>query len=1083
MKKYLTWKLLTILVVTLFLGFFDLPGNIQTKILPFTPQAIQKTKISLGLDLQGGSQLDYKIDLRKVKEADKESIIEGVQEVIEKRVNRLGVAEPNIYKAEFAGESHIIVELAETATVTEEDVLTYLGASKSIDELTDDEKKFVSLEKAKKTVGKTIQLEFKEEKQEIDPQEKDKIRENAQKTLDRIKKGSAFSVIGQEEQQAYPEKVRYETVSYTFEDDLDGKTKEALKKLKTGDSTQTLLESTGNFVINEKGEAVQETGLAILKLLDKKEEVKNKKEVDVSHILISYAGLESADAAITRTDEEAYELAKEIIKKLKNGADFAEQAKSYSDDKSNKDIGGKLDTPVTGSGTYVYDFEQAALKLEKDEDLSDITKTQFGYHIIKANEIKTDVKQTQYKYDKIEFSTKPDSWKETGLTGEHFVRADVQLDNFFQPYVTIQFNDEGAKLFEEITGRNVNKKIAIFVGGEFISSPTVNEKISGGNAQITGQFTNDEAKALARDLNTGAIPAPIVLTGEYTIGATLGSEALSKSLWAGFIGIIFVMLFMILYYRLPGLIASGTLIVYGAIFLFLLKSHLHLGLALVISLAIFGYIVLKIVNSKEPGWEKFLSFVLACIGFFFLTFLLKTGVVVTLAGVAAIIMSFGMAVDANVLIFERMKEELREGKTLGAAIDAGFDRAWSSIRDSNFSTLLTCAILFYFGSSVIRGFAFNLSVGIVVSMFTAVIITKTLLYGFVGKRIASNLKAFGVREKKEGGKIDFIKRSKTWLTIAGTLTGISIIAIITFGLNLGLDFTGGALIEFKFSEPVTKEVLSTTMKAAAKEINAEGISVVEKDVPPSTGSGIQLSESKDQESVIDLSTLQITASNENSFIIKTKYMTSYQHDKLVDKMQKTLPSFTEPRFTTIGPTIGNTLLQKALIAIILAVVMMIIYIAFAFRKIPKEVNAWRAGVCAIVALIHDVLVTTGLFAILGKFLDVEIDALFITALLTVLGYSVNDTIVVFDRLRENLLHSSDSGKGISETTNFALNQTLGRSLNTTMTTIIALLAILIFGSPSIFYFVLALTFGIFTGAYSSIFIASPLLILWSNRRK
>ncbi|MEK7547890.1 MAG: protein translocase subunit SecF [Patescibacteria group bacterium] len=1080
MKKYLTWKLLAILVVTLFLGFFDLPGNIQTKIIPFTPKSIQETKVNLGLDLQGGSQLDYKIDLRKVKEADRQSIIEGVQGVIEKRVNRLGVAEPNIYKSDFAGESHIIVELAETATVTEEDISTYLGTSKNADELTDDEKKFVSLEKAKAAVGKTIQLEFKEEKQEIDPQEKDKIRENAQKTLERIKKGANFSVVGQEEQQAYPEKVKYETISYTFEDDLNEATKSALTKLKTGDSTQTLIESSGNFVINEKGEAVQETGLSILKLLDKKEEVKNKKEVDVSHILISYAGLESADPAITRTAEEAYELAKEITKKLENGADFAEQAKSNSDDKSNKDIGGKLDEPVIGSGTYVYDFEQAALKLEKEGDLSDITKTQFGYHIIKANEIRTDVKQTQYKYDEIEFSTKPDPWKETGLTGEHFIHADVQLDNFFQPYVTIQFNNEGSKLFEEITGRNVNKRIAIFVGGEFISSPTVNEKISGGNAQITGQFTNDEANALARDLNTGAIPAPIVLTGEYTLGATLGQEALNKSLWAGFFGVLLVMIFMIIYYRVPGVVAAVALLIYGIILLFLIKAQLHLGIALLISLGVFFTLTVKIINTEDSGWEKFLSFILACGGLFLFTFLLKSGVVLTLAGIAGLIISFGMAVDANVLIFERIREELRAGNKLQTAIDIGFNRAWSAIRDSNFSSLITCGILYYFGSSIIRGFAFNLAAGILVSMFTAITITKILLYGIARTKMADNLTLLGVSGKKRELSFDFIGRSKIWFGISGATFIISIVAIFAFGLNLGIDFKGGSLLAFQFQEPITKEVISTTMKDSVEKINSEKATIVETDVPPSTGAETQLSESKDQPSTIDISTLQITESGKNEFIVKTNYLTPENHDALLAKIKEKLPKFQETRFTTIGPTLGKTLLNKAIVAGIISIIMIVIYLYIAFRKIPKEINPWRFGASAIVTLIHDVVIIIGIFAILGKFLGVEMDALFATAMLTLFGYSVNDRIVIFDRLRETLTRSSlDDVKDIA---NKALNETLARSINTSISIFLTMLAILLFGHASIFYFVLALTLGVLIAAYSSIFVAAPLIVYWSTKK-
>lgn len=1079
MKKYFTWKLAAILIITLFLGFFDLPSSIQTKILPFTPEAISKTKISLGLDLQGGSQLDYKIDLRKVPAQDQASIIEGVEEVIEKRVNRLGVAEPNIYRSEIGGETHIIVELAQTGTVSQEDVDSYLESKKKVEELTDDEKKYVSLEKAKATVGKTIQLEFKEEKTEVDPEEKEKIKASAQAVLDKIKKGANFSVVGQEEFQAYPEKVQYEKSNYIFGSKLQTNIKDAIVDLEIGDYTKELVELSGSFVVDENGQTLQENSLAIIKLVDKKEETINENEVDVSHILISYKGLDSADASVTRTQDEAFELAKELVQKIKDGGDFATIAKENSDDTASKETGGALDKPVTGDGRYVYDFENAALALEKEGALSEIVKTQFGYHIIKADAVRKDVKETQYKYEKIAFSTQPEMWQSTGLTGEHFVHADVQLDSYFQPYITIQFNEEGAKLFEEITARNIGKQVAIFVGGEKVSDPMVQEKITTANAQITGQFTKEEADFIARNLNTGAIPAPIVLEGELTIGATIGQEALDQSLWAGLIGILLIIVFMIIFYRLPGLIASAALLIYGTVFLFLLKAHLPLGYSLVIALIIFGFLVAKIVNNKDSGWEKFMAFLLSCFGFFFLTFLLKSGVVVTLAGMAGIIMSFGMAVDANILIFERMKEELKEGKTFGNALEHGFDRAWSAIRDSNFCTLLTCAILFYFGSSIIRGFAFNLAAGVLVSMFTAITITKTLMQGFIGTKISQNLKLFGVDEKKKPTEIDFMKKTKTWFGISIVSAVLGLLAIVIFGLNFGIDFKGGSLMEFKFKENVSKEQITEAFSTIEKEINETNlIPATEEEKTESTETEVKIS--ADENTKIDLTQIQIIPSKENIFIIKSKYLSAENHDRILEKMKDKLPEFTELKFTTIGPVVGKTLLHKGIIAIIFTLVMIIVYLALAFRKIPKEVNPWRFGVTAIVALLHDVLIVTGIFAVLGHFLQVEIDALFITAMLTVLGYSVHDTIVVFDRLRDNLIHHNQD---LEKTANASLNQTLRRSINTSVSVALALIAVLIFGSSSIFYFVLALTLGIAIGTYSSIFVSTPLLVYWNKRKK
>ncbi len=1096
MKKFISWKILATIIIALFLGFFDLPANTQKSIIPFTPDFITKSKIHLGLDLQGGSQLDYKIDLREVPDKDQESIVEGVKAVIERRVNGLGVAEPNIYVSNIGDEYHITVELAETATISQEDVDTYLGENKVLSELTNDEKKLVSLEKAKATVGKTIQLEFKEEKDSLDPLEKDKVKEQAVQALGRIKNGEDFSLVGQEESQAYPGKVTYEKSEYLFKDEIPEKIRDSVIALKIGEYTQDLVETGGTFIIDESGQTVEETGLSAIKLVDTKEEVKNAKEVYVSHILISYAGLESADASITRTEEEAYDLIKDLQNKIQNGADFAAVAKENSADKSNAEQGGKLLDPVTGDGFYVYDFEQAALGLSAPGELSEIVKTKFGYHLIKADEIKTNVSYPKYQYELLTYSTIPDPWKQTGLTGKHFVHADVQLDNFYQPSVSIQFNEEGAKLFEEITDRNVGKRVAIFVGGDLISAPRVNEKIAGGSAQITGDFTNDEAKALARDLNTGAIPAPIILSGEYTIGATLGEGALNQGLKAGVIGFLLVMIFMILYYRAAGLMADIALAIYAAILLFLIKAQLHIGLALLISLIVFIFLVIKIVNNKDSGWEKFVSFILSCFTFFFLTYLLKTGVVLTAAGIAGIIMSIGMAVDANVLIFERFKEEIKQGKSYAAALDTGFTRAWDAIRDSNFSTLITCAILFFFGSSIIKGFAFNLSAGILVSMFTAITITKTLMQGFIGKQMSHDPKAFGINLNKGIPKFKFINKSKLWFTMTATSIIFSILAISIFGLNLGLDFKGGTLLEFNFKEPVTKEALADAFKKIEKDINSEpavtdtlALPDVTTEASPSTE--IAPTETLAAEPVLesaseklDLTKITIleVGTGQTGYIVKTKYLTSEIHEKIITKMKEMLPEFTEPRFTTIGPVIGQTLLKKAVIAIFFAIIMMIVFIGLAFRKIPKEVNPWRFGVTAIIALAHDVLFVMGIFAILGKFLNVEIDALFITAMLTVLGYSVNDTIIIFDRLRENLIHQ-EKGETLTSLTDKSLNETLNRSLNTTITTLITLVSILILGSSSVFYFVLALTIGIAVGAYSSIFVAPPILVKWIQSAK
>lgn len=718
---------------------------------------------------------------------------------------------------------------------------------------------------------------------------------------------------------------------------------------------------------------------------------------------------------------------------------------------------------MKSDGGYVPSFTNAALKLAQEGEYSEVTESPFGFHIIRADDF------TQIKYQQIFVSTEPDPWQETGLSGEQFERADVSFDNFLQPTVSIKFNEEGAKLFEEITARNVNKPVAIFVGGTLISQPNVNEKISGGDAVITGRFTVEEAQALARDLNTGAIPAPVILSGQYTIGATLGQEALSTSLKAGIIGLVIIAIFMVLYYRLPGFVAVVALGIYTALLLFLVKSELPLPVALGIAVLVFIAIIYQILRSKEDGWEKFVTFVLACFVLFFVTFLLSNAVVLTLAGVAGVILSIGMAVDANILIFERTKEEIRAGRPLSSAIDVGFDRAWSSIRDSNFSSLITCAILFYFGTSIIQGFAFNLAAGILISMFTAITITKTLLTAVMRTRLGEKFWLWGVSPSGADHKTyHIIEKTKVWFTLSGSVLAISLVVLVIFGLKLGIDFNGGTLLDITFSKPVTAEEIKGELKNIQEVLNADAASG-----KTALSSNPALESGKKS---IELVNGRIVPSGENQVLINIEHIDNETHEKILGSLQKKFGEVTENRFTTIGPVVGETLKKKAVFAVIIAMAMIILYITFAFRKIPKRVSPWKFGVCAIVALMHDVLIPIGVFAVF-RF---EVDALFITAILTVLGFSVHDTIVVFDRIRENLKYQ-ERDETFTHVANKSMSQTMARSINTSLTTLITLMTLLLFGSASIFNFILVLVIGIVVGTYSSIFIASPLLVLWQKK--
>jgi protein-export membrane protein SecD len=405
---------------------------------------------------------------------------------------------------------------------------------------------------------------------------------------------------------------------------------------------------------------------------------------------------------------DALKRAQDVLKlALKPGADFAALAKQYSEDPGSKDNGGDLG--YFAKGAMVKEFEDAVWKLKTGQITAKLVKTQFGYHIIKKTDTKKENNVEQASASHILILTQsPQSdessssgtagWKITQLSGKQLKHAQVVFDpQTGEPTVQLTWNSEGDKLFGDITGANIGKRLGIFLDGQLISAPTVQNKITGGTAVISGSFTIDEAKTLARRLNAGALPVPVSLVTQQTVDATLGAASLEKSLAAGLIGFLAVVVFMLLIYRLPGLMASLALCVYTAI-----------------ALAIFKLL----------------------------------GVTMSLAGIAGFILSIGMAVDANVLIFERVKEEIRHGRTIGEALSEGFKRAWNSIRDSNFSSLITCGILIWIGTSTVRGFAVTLAIGILVSMFTAIIVTRNLLRATVGNRVERHLWLIGSHLKK-----------------------------------------------------------------------------------------------------------------------------------------------------------------------------------------------------------------------------------------------------------------------------------------------------------------------------------------------
>ena len=599
----------------------------------------------LGLDLQGGAHLVYEADMSQIADADRTSALEGVRDVIERRVNAFGVSEPLVATTIADGHYRIIIELAGVLDVKE----------------------------AITQIGETPILEFKEPNPDytgaLTEEEKTKLAEAnaaeeafAKSVLDRAKAGEDFHTLVGAYTTVEAEKATNGAINGVT--DAVGIYVDAIKDI----TSQTI--GDGSILPN-----VYQTpnGYEVLKLLGRDA---SQNEMELSHILICYQGQQGCVSE--RSPLEAQQIAKDIIAQA-TPENFATLADQFTEDPGSKETHGDLG--FIKPGATVPDFDAVAQALAVGEISKEPVESDFGFHVIYKRDVRA---FTSYQMERIilKRTTEADvaplaQWKNTGLSGKELKSAQVQFDqNSNVPLVALNFDSEGATLFETLTANNVGKQIAIFLDGEVISAPTVQQTISGGQAVITGNFTLDEAKLLSQRLNAGALPVPVTLVSQQTVGPTLGAESLAKSIQAGLVGLALVALFMILYYRLPGLIAVLALMGYAAINLLLYKL---------------------------------------------------LGVTMSLSGIAGFILSIGMAVDANVLIFERMKEELKSGRDLPSAIDQGFSRAWFSIRDGNFTVLISSAILFWFSTSFIKGFALTLLIGIFVSMFSAITVTRAYM--------------------------------------------------------------------------------------------------------------------------------------------------------------------------------------------------------------------------------------------------------------------------------------------------------------------------------------------------------------------
>ncbi len=599
------------------------------------------------------------------------------------------------------------------------------------------------------------------------------------------------------------------------------------------------------------------------------------------------------------------------------------------------------------------------------------------------------------------------------LTGETIANASAGLNERAEPEVTMQMNASGSRIWAKMTRDNINNRIAIVLDNYVFSAPNVLGEIPNGSSSISGGFENvDEAKDLANILKAGSLPAPTSIVEDVVVGPTLGKVAQKQGLNSILFGLIIVILFMVSYYAKGGLIAN---------------------------VALFFNV------------------------FFIMGILAQFGSSLTLPGIAGIVLTFGMAIDANVLIFERIKEELRNGAGLKAAISSGYKKAYWSIFDANLTTLIVGMILFWLGQGPIKGFAITLMIGIVCSFFSAVFITRVIIEAFSKKGDNAKLSfanAFS-RNALTGMSIDFLGKRKLAYMFSGVFISIGIVAMVINGLNPGVDFKGGRFYVITFDEARDPTEIRTSL---GNYFDGSGIEV------KTFGSPDILK--------ITTSYLIDDESDEADAIVKDELVKGLQESTNLTYMEDDTNlgegNFTISSSSKVSPTIADDIKNSSYKSGILALICIFLYIVFRFRK-------WQFGLGAIVALLHDTLFVLSAFAIVNMLgVSFEADQVFVAAILTIIGYSINDTVVVFDRIRENL--GIKSGSEMIKVFNESLNNTISRTLITSATTLIVVIVLFIFGGAVLQGFSFALLIGILIGTYSSIFIATP-IVVDLNRKK
>ena len=553
------------------------------------------------------------------------------------------------------------------------------------------------------------------------------------------------------------------------------------------------------------------------------------------------------------------------------------------------------------------------------------------------------------------------------------------------PYVSMTMNAEGANTWARLTKDNLKRQVAIVLDGMVYSYPTVQSEITGGNSQITGNFTMEDCQDLANVLKSGKLPAPATIIQEQVVGPSLGAESIRSGMISFILAFILVLIYMVLFYRGAG-VAADIALLCNVLFLF-------------------GTLV---------------SF----------------GAVLTLPGIAGLVLTMGMAVDANVIIYERVKEELASGKGLGKAIADGYSNAFSAIFDGQVTTLLTGIVLFVFGSGPVQGFATTLIIGIITSVITSIFITRLIFEARVARGKNVTFESAATKNFLKNTNVDFIGKKKISYVLSGALILISLVSIFTKGFTYGVDFTGGRTYVIRFDQPVTAEAIR---EAAVVEFDG----------------AVEVKQ----------------FGGESQMKVTTQYKNDQESTDVDAEVESKLYNAVKGFFAEgikVGPTIANDMKRDAIIAVLLSLLVIFGYIALRFK-------GWTWGLGGVVSLAHTAIIVIGFFSLFSGILpfNLDVDQTFIAAILTIIGYAINDNVVIFDRIREMVgLHPKAEFK---ETVNKALNATLTRTVNTSATTLVTMLAIAIFGGESIRGLSVALCLGVVIGTYASIMIGTPIM--------